>query len=578
MASVPLDMAAEHHNAASGDSRLRARDTDATRYLCAAAYLDDRFSRLVLDEVLHQPHRAVAPSYGIDLGPIIRHCLEARRRRLIRDIVVTIALVGVLLFAVAGGTTLLLTIIGLWLLVQGVRMIRANAHLTGVVALVLGAVATLIAFRALGLIPENAYENSAIEEIPAEDSVWRNPLWWNAGILVAWAAYFWHRISVHQMITQRLTAQAFDGNRAPATGPEHESRLAYVEQAQRGNLTVYSQGGAVRPFIGSGRVATEWTLVTPLRPAQDPLGGLPPEVSAVEGFIRQARSVPDLEVSFDARVLYERTRDGLVALGHPSLPPHERINRLSVQDRVFVAGLLPPDSPFLDERRRPLFRLPQDGVEAIDRAERGQVRHYQTLRMAAWHGEMEVTTFLYIGVRGDMLFVEFVATELPGIHPTYHQIDGYKRLGPGVGLLMAFRAVRDLVHAVNAPADVGARLVEALRRALDPAADSREIERRLAFDYGARTSVREIGTLFSQNARFQDYDAAERILLVKRRLLEIIVDTMREYGFDVSDLAQQAMTIINNGTMVGAVTGSGIAVGQGASASSVTVKQGTPAK
>jgi len=71
---------------------------------------------------------------------------------------------------------------------------------------------------------------------------------------------------------------------------------------------------------------------------------------------------------------------------------------------------------------------------------------------------------------------------------------------------------------------------------------------------------------------------AERILLVKRRLLEIIVDTMREYGFDVSDLAQQAMTIINNGTMVGAVTGSGIAVGQGASASSVTVNQGAPSK
>ena len=50
--------------------------------------------------------------------------------------------------------------------------------------------------------------------------------------------------------------------------------------------------------------------------------------------------------------------------------------------------------------------------------------------------------------------------------------------------------------------------------------------------------MREIGTLFSQVPKFQDYDAAERILLVKRRILETIVDTMREYGFDVSDLAR----------------------------------------
>ena len=157
--------------------------------------------------------------------------------------------------------------------------------------------------------------------------------------------------------------------------------------------------------------------MTPLRRVENPLAGLGSEAAAIEHFVRQARAAPDLEVSFDARVLYERPRDGLVALGHPSLPAHERINRLSVQDRVFVAGLLSPDSPYLDGHRRPLFRLPADAIQAIDHTERGQVRHYQTLRMAAWRGEMEVTTFLYIGVRGDMLFVEFVATELPGIHP-----------------------------------------------------------------------------------------------------------------------------------------------------------------
>src|SRR5262245_17382135 len=46
--------------------------SNATRYLCAAAYLDSSFSNGVIRELLGS-HRAVVPSRGIDLIPIIRH-------------------------------------------------------------------------------------------------------------------------------------------------------------------------------------------------------------------------------------------------------------------------------------------------------------------------------------------------------------------------------------------------------------------------------------------------------------------------------------------------------------------------
>jgi hypothetical protein len=59
--------------------------SETTRYLCAAAYLDKRFADAVIDDVLYQEYRAVAPSYGVDLAPVICHALEARRRRLVRD-------------------------------------------------------------------------------------------------------------------------------------------------------------------------------------------------------------------------------------------------------------------------------------------------------------------------------------------------------------------------------------------------------------------------------------------------------------------------------------------------------------
>jgi hypothetical protein len=54
----------------------------ATRYLCVGAHVDPEFSDHVVNDILEDRHRAVAPSNGIDLIPIIRHALAARRRRL----------------------------------------------------------------------------------------------------------------------------------------------------------------------------------------------------------------------------------------------------------------------------------------------------------------------------------------------------------------------------------------------------------------------------------------------------------------------------------------------------------------
>src|SRR5437763_8035121 len=70
---------------------------DATRYLCAGAELDETYADQIMSEVFGRPNRAVAPSYGIDLVPIVRHCLIGRRRRAVRDMVI----LGLLAFEVA---------------------------------------------------------------------------------------------------------------------------------------------------------------------------------------------------------------------------------------------------------------------------------------------------------------------------------------------------------------------------------------------------------------------------------------------------------------------------------------------
>ncbi|WP_326640441.1 hypothetical protein OG884_36280 [Streptosporangium sp. NBC_01755] len=49
------------------------REDTATRHLCAGIYLDPDFCRVVLRQVHNDSTRMVAPSYGFDLVPIVRH-------------------------------------------------------------------------------------------------------------------------------------------------------------------------------------------------------------------------------------------------------------------------------------------------------------------------------------------------------------------------------------------------------------------------------------------------------------------------------------------------------------------------
>ena len=77
------------HAAAEPDGPL----SNSTRYLCAAAYLNPEYANSVTSELLAS-HRAVAPSLGIDLIPIVRHCLSARKAQLLRDVLLTVLLIA----------------------------------------------------------------------------------------------------------------------------------------------------------------------------------------------------------------------------------------------------------------------------------------------------------------------------------------------------------------------------------------------------------------------------------------------------------------------------------------------------
>jgi hypothetical protein len=57
--------------------------SEATRLLCAGAYLDPGYRDRVIDELYLDEQRVVAPSLGFDAARVLAHALRARRQELL---------------------------------------------------------------------------------------------------------------------------------------------------------------------------------------------------------------------------------------------------------------------------------------------------------------------------------------------------------------------------------------------------------------------------------------------------------------------------------------------------------------
>ncbi len=103
----------------SADAVTDPSTSEATRLMCAAAYLDGTFAQDVVDEVLFERHRAVQIPPGVDIGPVAKHCLAARRQKLVRDalLIGDLALVVVLFLATRSVSWLALGFLLAWAIV-----------------------------------------------------------------------------------------------------------------------------------------------------------------------------------------------------------------------------------------------------------------------------------------------------------------------------------------------------------------------------------------------------------------------------------------------------------------------------
>lgn len=170
---------------------------DITRYLCAAAEISSKFRTKVFEQIIDNTIRYIAPSYGVDVPLVARHCLRAQ----MRDFIVET----------------LLSLILLWTLISSIKS-------SGVF---------------LGIL----YFVPALFTYP-----------WLISILLRWAnIYIGYRIVAKDL--KNIDSQSESKSWVES---KYEGRLQELEKLQDGNVVYYS---GFNPFVGSGNQVDGWSFV-----------------------------------------------------------------------------------------------------------------------------------------------------------------------------------------------------------------------------------------------------------------------------------------------------------------------------
>jgi len=398
----------------------------ATRYLCVGAHVDPQFADRVIHDVLEERHRAVCPSRGIDLVPIVRHCLAARRRRLARDLAILAVLAASVVVSPVPTATLTLTAWSGWWLHRLARDWVARGPAANLRLLAALAASSSLFVLGAGLALRQAPLASQVIDLRRE----------SLGLVLlplgVWAVVLVEAAQTRDVLVRQLSRRAFDPGRAPATAsPAVQWRLEDLAREQYGHATVYS---SFVPFVGSGVPFSTWSLVLDLqRPSRRRL---------IDGPAPSPRiSVVDLQ----ARVVAQ--------LGHLAgvrLDGGERLISLQLERHVFVDG-----SSFRGSRTRPAEgptgpQLHSAGtdVERLTDEQAGPARQYLDVRIGSWEEELVVTVHLQFASIGRTLYMEAVSCVLPPINAAYHVVDAMpSRMTPGALLDLVVTTTRTFASA-----------------------------------------------------------------------------------------------------------------------------------
>jgi hypothetical protein len=492
------------------EPEVQETPVDVTRYLAAATYLDEEFRDDVIVQTLHERYRFIGPSYGVDIGCVVRHAIASRWLSRRRDLILTaLIVVGVwalhlpLLFAVAvfvGGVLVAAALTSPRTKLRWRIVLSVMAYI-GITAFALHTLSLLTAIAAVSVVAADLYTRR------------------------------------YRVVARRMNSKDFVAD-APAYGRERPGeraadarRIAHLAGHRDGNIVVYS---GYAPFKGSGVEAPKWSWSFALNVAENADG------------LSDARPVE----AFEATDLHDHVVEAMTTLN---------LDGLTVADRFFASGrhvIIWPDVFFLPRQSRdpfPKLRYQIADVTALEDKPEALVRHYIDIKVAIWQSELILSTFVRFTRVSDYLFVEATYFLLPPIKGSYYAINA---LNPRPTPHEFFRLVltsiaRTPVLWLEAPIRVARWMARPIARARREQQVAQAIRENRKFDYGAIGSVRETGSEQEYAKFFQKMDIERVHKVIDRHLLTTIVRFLHGKGVDTSELEQSTRLIINRGFWVG---------------------------
>lgn len=531
---------------ASGPTRSKGGGT--TRYLCAAAHLDQRFCDEAIAEYLVEPMRAIPPSPGVDSAAVLREAVAAQLRRRIRDGFVLAFLLALVLLNV----TFVLSWIGVAVIVVVLRAFstRRRRRPPAWLIIAFGAPSLLLALLQGSAVRQELGESSPLSSIfPA--ALWPTVLI-GALLLVVLAV---DAFTVAKLMGSSFRLDRFDpdASRAPSAWERivrslgrnsfrtELQRIARSEESsQPANLADVIVYRGHRPFIGAGEQVRHQVIALPLEPSEDDGDTAPIPISVND--------------------LHRHVAEALAKLrSASSLGPGRRLEQLRLREQVLIPAdrllfnrstqMRPP--VLLDLFHPPLAHLPLGAARALAEDPLEWARYYSCFRIESWDRDLTTSCYLHFGTDQHMLYLERTYCTLFPVSERCRSVDE-----PADSPWRTFGY--SLVELIMLPASLLARLRSVFRRNKMLVQRPGEL---LPARYGAAQSIRELAADTKTQTYFQDADTERYINIMDRVIFRAVGKFLEKRGYSVVEFTKMADPVINNYNVQGNVTNSLIGSG-----------------
>ncbi|WP_236592399.1 MULTISPECIES: hypothetical protein [Streptomyces] len=529
--------------------------TAATRHLCAGVHVDERFRDLVIDEVCTAPHRRVAPSYGFDIVPVMRHAWRAATL----NVLLRVAVIGATVVPALAGAlpaTILVTcgLALLWLLHVAVLLRRAESEprlKRGSKRRGLGSAREHRSLMALLITWKHAGRLKYSEKIRAYRKIGTLALALVVtGLIVAVlypAQAFPALCSAGAIVASCLTVGAVRQMtlnhilRAPHLRPRRLSARQRVADAQQrhicavyqrpkhcedeDDLTRFTLFGDESPFIGAGELVYHWNppiCIQLLRPGSD------------EAPLHECEHpVPP----FQAHELVEYLREAVRQLdtdnGEVRLPTH-------VRDRIYVA-----ETDVAADRGLFPAHIDEKDLHAIIDTPGSKQHHFLEISTPVEGAEFVATVLLRVSLQGRTLSISTAACVLAHTPRSFQYAEEFGHNG---AIAVVWAALREMV-ALPKEIPRSWRIIRYLyalgKSVLLPCDLTLSPIRNVLI--GTRVSIREKAAQAWSKIQLEKSDILGRMKTIERRLLRAASDFLAANDVDNSEFNDRALKIINSG-------------------------------